>query len=614
MQVSFQELKPPVISWRIPKDDSVFATGQPVQFKLSTLQGADVTWDFGDGQTATGQDVRHVYNTAGKRSVTVTVTDPELGPTVQKFDIETIEVVMDIKPVHEVIVEGLRQRFVASGRGGVESCQWLIDGNLFDGGRLAPPENQSEITYTFQSPGPHEVTVLGLARGARPQSKRNFTVEPRPRVVVADGPTRPFRDCLPAQVIASCGRLSVLGQNVLGKRLFTVKQLDCQRNVLVLKSPPGATAWRVRLETADVPATLEKTTAWCLQRGLDVVLYLRGIDEDQRRRQDAALAAKGSGRIAVLADLDRALAVVPPLDVDAIFYQEAMHEDLCLALRRHAGHDQTVIFSIAARGTQIAASQAGIVPVVAERSTPPLVTAHLRSMARLLRARVPIDAETWGRFGLECAALPRLDRDVEAIGPSLRIDACEEAEYRSEVWPYLSLDRPWDECHPVRVFGLPGPDRAVYRTVDGSGVVAGRLRAETDQAGAPGPPQGRFARWFEDDTALGDVGEVDLAHQHEFRLVCGRRSIGLRTSGGRTASRILRSLLSVPEELLGLFHLAQWALEQLQGPGLPIARRLRRLARVGYRGDDRSESPDEAQALLKLVRDRIQASRGTASK
>src|SRR5215210_6732286 len=35
------------------------------------------TWKFGDGATATGRVVRHAYGTAGRRTVTLTVTEPE---------------------------------------------------------------------------------------------------------------------------------------------------------------------------------------------------------------------------------------------------------------------------------------------------------------------------------------------------------------------------------------------------------------------------------------------------------------------------------------------------------------------------------------------------------
>lgn len=70
--------EPPVASFTI--SDSTVTTGTDVTFDASGSSDPDGTiqsyeWDFGDGNTATGQIVTHAYSTDGTFSVTLTVTD-----------------------------------------------------------------------------------------------------------------------------------------------------------------------------------------------------------------------------------------------------------------------------------------------------------------------------------------------------------------------------------------------------------------------------------------------------------------------------------------------------------------------------------------------------------
>ncbi|OOZ39544.1 hypothetical protein BOW53_11190 [Solemya pervernicosa gill symbiont] len=55
-------------------------SGESVNFDASTssdIDGsvAEYRWDFGDGSSATGRQVTHLYTTPGKYSVNLTVTD-----------------------------------------------------------------------------------------------------------------------------------------------------------------------------------------------------------------------------------------------------------------------------------------------------------------------------------------------------------------------------------------------------------------------------------------------------------------------------------------------------------------------------------------------------------
>lgn len=334
---------------------------------------------------------------------------------------------------------------------------------------------------------------------------------------------------LSLQVLISCGKLTSLGEEILGKRLFTVREFDPTRNVIATKPPAGARAWRVRLETADVPGTVDAMVEWCLEHGLDVVLFHRGIDEDERRRQEAALAVKGQGRVAVLSDLDRPLAGISPLEVDAIFYQEAIHEDLCLALRRHAGHDETVIFNITPRGAEKRPNPA-VVPVVANRATSPMMAEHLQSVARLLRPWTPIHARVWERLGLEPSVLPVWEPEVRRASPWFDVDVWHEEEYRRELWAYVCLGEPWERCHAVQVAELPDSSWGVYTLASRSRIGVGCAGMEQNaEVSKFNPRRGRRAAWFDGEFELADVGKTDLAHQHQLRLLWGRRSVVLRT-------------------------------------------------------------------------------------
>ena len=331
------------------------------------------------------------------------------------------------------------------------------------------------------------------------------------------------------QTLVSCGRLTPLGEETLGKRLFTVREFDLAKSVVRIKPPAGTRAWRVRLETPDVPGTVDAMIEWCLDHCLDVVLFRRGIDEDERRRQEAAMAAKGQGhgRVAVLSDLDQPLKAMSQLEVDAIFYQEALHEDLCLALKRYAGHDETVVFSVASRGAE-KRSNLPVVPVVAERATSPLVADHLLSVARLLRPWTPISSQYWGRLGLETSVLPVWPREYLRSSPWFDVDACRELN-RQELWPYAYLGEVWEYGHTVQARELPDSTRGVYTLVNRVRFAAGCEVPTQEDARSFDPRRGRRAAWFDDEVELTDMGKTDLAHQHELRLLWGRRSIVVRT-------------------------------------------------------------------------------------
>ncbi len=331
---------------------------------------------------------------------------------------------------------------------------------------------------------------------------------------------------MPLQVVVSCRNLTDLGQQILGTRLFTVKQLDKNRSVVHIRPRHCGSAWHVRMEADDVPASLEQLVLWCLNHDLDVVLYRQGLEEDQRLNQQNALLAKaGRGRLALLSDLERPLLSPPPVEIDAIFYQQAAHEDICLALRLHAGHDETVIFSVGASGA--AGEPVGrVLPAVADRSALPLLVTHLNSVARFLRPRAPLHADLCVRFGLPYRDVPITVSGAELTDCRFDVDVWEEPDYGENIWPYLSLSAPVPRRQPVAVLAMPNPHWTVFASPDGRQLIVGTAAVGRGQASRR--ERARRARWFEGQAEFGDVGEIDLAHACHFHLDWYRRSIGLR--------------------------------------------------------------------------------------
>lgn len=63
--------------------ECLFIPHSPIQFSNPiAIEGALLEWNFGDGTTATGQNVEHNYSTAGEFVVTLTITLPGCEPSV----------------------------------------------------------------------------------------------------------------------------------------------------------------------------------------------------------------------------------------------------------------------------------------------------------------------------------------------------------------------------------------------------------------------------------------------------------------------------------------------------------------------------------------------------
>jgi hypothetical protein len=104
------------------------------------------------------------------------------------------------------------------------------------------------------------------------------------------------------------------------------------------------------------------------------------------------------------------------------------------------------------------------------------------------------------------------------------VDWWENPDDRVAVWPYIALGKPCHTREPVTVFGLPDPTWNVYRSPADDRLFLGRSGSALLQ-----DRLSRRARWYDENAQFGELGEIDLAHANQLRLIWNRRSIGLRT-------------------------------------------------------------------------------------
>ncbi len=348
---------------------------------------------------------------------------------------------------------------------------------------------------------------------------------------------------MPLQVVVSTPSLAEIGREILGKRFFTLKRYR-PNHVLELRPRPSGRAWRVDVAAPDVPAAVEALAAECLRQGLDVVVYRKGIDDAERRKQEKRLThaatssqkaneddeeAQETPQVSVISDLDR-----PPKDavkVDAIFYQVAIHQDVCLALRLHLGKDETVIFSVRPQGESREVVD-GIVPVVADRAAESLLVAHLRSVLRFMHTHTPAPADTWQQFGIDQRRVAPASARLGEADTRVEVDTWTDPDGQLRIGTQVSLVARRELPEPVQTHRLPIATWAVCASRSRDQLFVARLGAagQGDTSTSIALPTARRAQWVTDaGQDFGAIGEVDLAHVNELRLVYRDTAFAPRT-------------------------------------------------------------------------------------
>ncbi len=135
--------------------DSPVIAGNPVSLLATVVEGTNVSysWSFGDGQTATGPSVSHVYSIPGKYLITLRAVNP-LGTASTSIQVDILDAppkglrIMHTNP----LAINSAAAFTATVESGTNvQYQWSIsDGTIFYGPRFV---------YLFTQTGTYEVRV-----------------------------------------------------------------------------------------------------------------------------------------------------------------------------------------------------------------------------------------------------------------------------------------------------------------------------------------------------------------------------------------------------------------------------------------------------------------------
>lgn len=160
-----QGAEAPTIRDLLPVPGSVFPVGRTVTYSLTTLPGAAVAWDFGDGRSAQGNPVSHTFTEPGKRSVTVKVTDPRTQlQAMAKLPLEAVRLAVTLDPPLAPLVPDRQLMLTATAEGEFERYVWSVGGRHFVGAPRMDGIAGTSLSLSFERPGPVTVSVTGQGR------------------------------------------------------------------------------------------------------------------------------------------------------------------------------------------------------------------------------------------------------------------------------------------------------------------------------------------------------------------------------------------------------------------------------------------------------------------
>ena len=149
---------------------STVCQGTATQFS-STASGQSYQWNFGDGQTGTGQNTYHTYSQAGSYLVTLTVTS-SAGCSNQVSQYVTVNPLPVANFNATTVCQGHATQFTSTSTGQqITSFQWN-----FGDGQTGSGQN---ISHTYASSGTYQVTLtVQTSSGCSGQITQTVTVSP----------------------------------------------------------------------------------------------------------------------------------------------------------------------------------------------------------------------------------------------------------------------------------------------------------------------------------------------------------------------------------------------------------------------------------------------------
>jgi hypothetical protein len=158
----FQGAEKPVIRELLPASGSAFPVGREISFSLSTLGGCEVAWNFGDGSSAKGNPVAHVFNEPGKPMIRVKVTDPRTGLAESAdLTLKLSELKISVDPLLVDVLPGKEVTLSATSVGDFRGYEWDVGGKIFAGKVRSDGTKGTFLTTRFERPGPVEISVRG---------------------------------------------------------------------------------------------------------------------------------------------------------------------------------------------------------------------------------------------------------------------------------------------------------------------------------------------------------------------------------------------------------------------------------------------------------------------
>jgi len=140
----------------VPPDGAAFLKGRPIRFAAPEVAGGTASWQFGDGESASGFAVTHAYAAEGEKSFTLSVTKPGSTPFNLTRTIRVVDISVAIVPPAEIPMAGEEIALEARTTGPVEDLRWQIDS--FD----VAAGSDGRLRYRFPGPGTFQARVIAV--------------------------------------------------------------------------------------------------------------------------------------------------------------------------------------------------------------------------------------------------------------------------------------------------------------------------------------------------------------------------------------------------------------------------------------------------------------------